>query len=240
MVLGACGCALLIAALLTRIARAKSVTSLQRLIRTDQRSPILFLRSFSDDAVPVRVPWLWPLQWLATRGRALRSIDEILLEEGTVHGPVIALGRPGQSVPPYGAARGHFADVDWQRAVKDLSQSSLCIVLCVGGSAGVAWEIAEIGKEEFADKLLVLFPPEAEKKARNFALLDVIATGLPAFAAPIEAAKAQLRPSEKVIGLFSEYGTLRILTARKFRSYHYITALRQFMTAKPLFSRAVA
>jgi hypothetical protein len=80
----------------------------------------LFLRSFSDDAVVLAAPpsgFAYKLFGYVDRKK---SLDELLLEEGTTFGPVVALGNPTDAVPPYGAARGYAKHSDWQKMVSDL------------------------------------------------------------------------------------------------------------------------
>ena len=57
-------------------------------------------------------------------GQQSTPLDQVLLEEGTQYGPVVALGNPRDRFPPYGAARGYFDNKDWQQAVTNLARDA--------------------------------------------------------------------------------------------------------------------
>jgi hypothetical protein len=86
------------------VARRFTRLSLERLISRDTRPVILFLRSFHDDQVKLR-KWREHLfRRLVSFGEPRPTLDHVLLEHATPHGPVVALGAPG-SRPPFGIAR---------------------------------------------------------------------------------------------------------------------------------------
>src|SRR5690606_33134234 len=70
------------------------------------RPPVLFLRSFRDDAIDLDYDDGGPGgQWM-TIGNAQSSLDRMLVTEfGDWSGPVIALGNPDDAMPPFGAVR---------------------------------------------------------------------------------------------------------------------------------------
>ena len=115
--------------------------SLQENQQFDARPPILFLRSFNEDQVKLAAPKLSLLGRLVTLYQAKASLDILLLEEGIAYGPVVALGNPQDSLPPYGASRGYFLDEDWKKGVAKLVKDSQYIVICLDRTEGVLWEI---------------------------------------------------------------------------------------------------
>jgi hypothetical protein len=94
-------------------ARRFTRLSLERLISDDERPVILFLRSFHDDQVRLQKPPRRLFRGLVSVGEPRPTLDHVLLEEGTPHGPVVAIGRPG-STPPFGAARIYVTDEEWR------------------------------------------------------------------------------------------------------------------------------
>lgn len=100
-----------------RQARRKITMSLNELLATDPRRPVLFLRSFREDQAVLPRPSHTLLGKVLALGLPPQTLDELLLDEGTLYGPVVALGNPQDLMPPYGAARGYFSNKDWTGAV---------------------------------------------------------------------------------------------------------------------------
>ncbi len=107
----------------------------------DARAPILYLRPFREDRRALSWRPRLLLSSLVPRLGESRSVDEIVLNSCVTDGPVLAIGRPGEVVPPLGAARVYVDGEDWQSVVKSLASSSRYLVLVVDPTAGVLWEI---------------------------------------------------------------------------------------------------
>ena len=58
-------------------------------------------------------------------------------------GPVVAIGKPGEPVPQLGAARLYVAHDVWQSRVIELMAIAGLVVVRVGSSPGVLWEIEQ-------------------------------------------------------------------------------------------------
>ena len=145
---------------LLNTARSRMRLSINELTTVDPRPPILFLRAFYDDQVALGEPrhrWIGKLLALGQRPVPL---DQLLLEEATLYGPVVALGNPRDRFPPYGAARGYFQNKDWQQAVSDLARDALAIVLCLDETESVWWEIGHIDANNYLHKTLFVLPPK--------------------------------------------------------------------------------
>jgi hypothetical protein len=112
-------------------------------LESDRRAPVLYLRPFEADERK---------HWYAQRiAKAARSI-----------GPVIAVGRPEENLPatPH-IAREYLLDEEWHARVLELMRRAQLIVLHVGGSPGLAWEIEQaigLGRPE---RLVVCLGPES-------------------------------------------------------------------------------
>ncbi|MFN8656624.1 MAG: RDD family protein [Candidatus Obscuribacterales bacterium] len=73
---------------------------------------------------------------------------------------VVALGKPGEDMPPLGAERYYVPDADWQRIISSWVSQSFSVVMVAGVSRATHWEIEEIIRLGVNDRLLILFPLE--------------------------------------------------------------------------------
>jgi hypothetical protein len=87
---------------------------------------------------------------------ALPTLDEIVLEKGTPCGPVIALRNKDEKPKPYGPARGEFNN--WQAAVTEWSGRSRAVVVCLGDTDGLNWELEHLARRFFHERCLFLVP----------------------------------------------------------------------------------
>jgi hypothetical protein len=132
------------------------------LLKVDRRAPVLYLRSFDDDAVPDLTESLAPL---GPRG-ARRSIEMRLSQVFKGLGPVISIGRPGERLPEIGANRFYVSDDDWQEAVLYFLERAVAVVILVGRSTGVTWEIKTALRTVPHQKVLFVFPYLLPKEKR--------------------------------------------------------------------------
>jgi hypothetical protein len=104
------------------------------LLSVDQRPPILFLRSFSDDAKGG-----WRLIVGLILGFFSRLLDyslELRLAKYFMHfGPFVAVGSPNEKLSQIGAARKSFGEGEWQDAVLTWAKSAQLISVFVIRSA---------------------------------------------------------------------------------------------------------
>lgn len=142
----------------------------------DPRPPILFLRPFEQDGVNYFPrPGLTPSSY----ARALLTIAHgTQYEDALVYafrdvGPLVAIGRPGDSLPQTGAARVYFdrGDEDgWRSRVKTLVAESRLVILQVGSSPGLAWEVETVLSTLRAspDRLALAVPPPQVRSLRGW------------------------------------------------------------------------
>jgi hypothetical protein len=148
--------------LIRLIARGRSMRAMTApdLLKRDRRPPVVFLRSFDDDDLidPSfnATNQLVPGRYESKLTRVLASI-----------GPVVALGRPGESHPELGAARLYVKDEHWRRAISDLIDSAALVVAIVGDSPGLWWEIEFSIKKVPIERLLFFFPYPVPQKTRR-------------------------------------------------------------------------
>lgn len=127
------------------------------LLRKDKRPPVLYLRSFDDDGVPDLNGWKVQL------GTTL-TVEMSLAKALYGIGPLVSIGRPGEKLPMLGTNRFYVADEDWMLAVEHFLDIAQAVVIVIGLSSGVRWEIeAALARRE---KVVFMFPfimPEARR-----------------------------------------------------------------------------
>ena len=108
------------------------------LLRKDLRAPILYLRNFRrDDLVGVE-----------------QELCALLGERG----PVVGIGRPGEKISRTGAAR-FFVDNDhWQEAVIRVVGSASLVVMFMGESVALEWEVTTLTRIFSPEKLVLYLP----------------------------------------------------------------------------------
>lgn len=125
-----------------------------KVLAEDLRPPVLYLRSFKSElaARPVaRFPT-----------GIMQAFPDARLEEHIVHffqrlGPIIALGRPGETLPELGAARLHVEEGEWQSEVVKLISMSQLVIVTAGTSSGLQWEIGKAVELLKPTQILIFF-----------------------------------------------------------------------------------
>ena len=135
----------------------------------DRRPPVIYLRPFHEDALKVHdiVP-------------AGESIPIILADRADSHleilnaiGPVVAIGRPGWlaklGIYPSGPYRFYVDSEDWQLKVRQIVANAKMVVLVVGDSKGIEWEIDMVKQLVPPEALLLYIPPKpiGSKRSRR-------------------------------------------------------------------------
>ena len=159
MLLG-CVVALVIAYFVLRCSRPRSARGAVQALRADGRTPVLYLRSFGDDATAARVDEMPGA--LSTALLSVSTREEQLVEALGAFGPVIAVGRPREPLPHLGAARFYLPFHDWQPGVLRLMELCRLIVLRLGEGDGLWWEVDQASTTQPAGKLVLLVPGERD------------------------------------------------------------------------------
>ena len=132
-------------------------------IKVDDQSPVIYLRSFEDDeehGAPDA-----GLQMFFGLSVYKNTAEDIIVDSFKRLGPVIAVGKPGESLPIPGATRLYVSHEHWQAVVSDLMQRAAAVVLRAGTSTGLSWEIKHALQNVAPDRVcIVLVPPTGYTK----------------------------------------------------------------------------
>jgi hypothetical protein len=109
------------------------------IIAKDPRPPILLLRSFADDQ---RI------------GREERYLEEMCKPAG----PFVAIGSPGDELPPLGAARFYVHDHEWKDFAQKLMDDAVMVLLVAGRTEGLAWELQTCRQAVDPRKVVLIIP----------------------------------------------------------------------------------
>lgn len=186
----------------------------------DSRAPILFLRSFEDDQFDFQRPfWQVRLRWFDLWSFR-RNVDEAMVDEIAQYGPVVALGRPGETDTPFGALRHYSSHDEWQRIVVQTARRARAIVLVAGRTPGLRWEFETLRAEGLLGRTLLLLHPDPARVASNAQAIEWL-LGAESLAGPGVGA----RLDRAVAVLPSAHGP-RLLTADRPSAAAYLLALR--------------
>jgi hypothetical protein len=129
-------------------------------LATDPRRLVLLLRSFADGAALV--------------------VEDAIGRAVAASGPFIAIGVPGEAAPEGRAYRTYLGDDEWQTAVLRWIGESQRIVVVLGTTKWVRWEIDNIRAQEQLGKTLVMVPrANDEDRALRWATLEAACAATP-------------------------------------------------------------
>jgi hypothetical protein len=110
---------------------------------------VLYLRPFDADLA------LAEMAQDVTSPLPKATYEEQLRDAFRTVGPMLAIGRPGEGLPTLGAARTAAHD-HWQRTVLTLLPRAALVVLALGGSTGIRWEVERAVERVTPHRLLLL------------------------------------------------------------------------------------
>jgi TM2 domain len=173
--------ALAVGAALLRVTRYRDSVRATGLASVDPRPPVLYLRSFGDDRTGVWVhPLSSPSRYDLFIGPPRRRFEELIAWQLWQHGPMVAVNPPDRRSQPVGAAREQLMLDSWREAIDEWLWSSKLIILSLGSTAGVKWELDHIRAKALTSKTIILLPPvgEAELAARWAKSIEGSVTGI--------------------------------------------------------------
>lgn len=171
------GVLLALSVLAYRGSRRATLLPASETMTNDPRPAVLYLRSFGDDRLRMRAHRAGRHSVVDRLSPVRRDfIEEIFAEMLWSYGPVLAVAQPGIQHPPLGAAREQLPNLAWRTTVEQRMRDATLIVVMVGRTAGLAWEIETLGRLGMWHKVLWLFPPvsTAELECRWSATLGLL------------------------------------------------------------------
>lgn len=118
-------------------------------LQSDPRQPVLYLRSFAVDELLARTG--------ETAMDYFRTEEERLARAFAQIGPLVAIGRPGEPLPPAGAPRVYVGD-DWQHTVRELLGRAQLVLIGAGRGDGLRWELELVRATVDPRRVVILLP----------------------------------------------------------------------------------
>ena len=116
------------------------------------KAPVLYLRPFQIDGSKASGWKVFSVFGLST---PTEEAELVALLRGI--GPVVAIGFPGEKIAgDYGAARAQCPNHGWQEFVLNWMKHSTLIVIVVGKTSGVAWELQSICHYSYLSKTIFI------------------------------------------------------------------------------------
>lgn len=128
-------------------------------VLADDDLPVVYLRPFEIDGAKTS-------SWRHLESIGLFSPTDEAEIAGQLRriGPVVAIGFPGEHIPrDIGAARVQCPHDEWQAFIQNWMKKARLIVLVVGKSDGVAWELETIRKNGFLRKTIVVLSDSVDQ-----------------------------------------------------------------------------
>lgn len=126
----------------------------EAVLSSDPRPPILYLRSFLADEPTLQTPR--SSSSVFGLGLEMATEEEQLVEVLKPIGPLVAIGKPGESIAVPGAARLYLSDAEWQSKVLDLMSRAQLVVLRAGPTPGFWWELQTALQTVPPERILLL------------------------------------------------------------------------------------
>jgi len=203
---------LLIGNFLYRGGRRIAAPDFETMLAKDRRAPILFLRSFDSEDVESpqpgqamservaerligRIPgapfvvdfFIFALHYFySLRGTFAERVEEQIGLAVKRHGPMIAIGKPGERIATPGAARAYVRDDEWQAFILKAIDDASLVLIQVENTEGTWWEFNQCIQRVPPQKLLVMLTahygsPSAYERLRLLSR-DVLPKPLPVYA----------------------------------------------------------
>src|SRR5215471_8595627 len=129
-------------------------------IITDAKPHLLYLRPFRSDYTTLKG---------AFGAYSLETTEEEQLADVLrPFGELVAIGRPGESLPTPGAARIYASDEEWKSVVKRQMQTTRLVVIRAAVGENVLWELTQAVGTLEPQKLLILVLEMEAKDYESF------------------------------------------------------------------------
>jgi len=143
-------------------------------IKNDPRAPVLYLRSFQDEADDRSIPGQVKSAFSTSNSRDLaKTVPPLGIREqdalGHVFrkiGPYIALGKPDEPLDELGSSKLHVPSESWQATVLDLFTRSKLVIFRAGQTEGLRWELTELVRRVNPLQIVMILPVKDEDYSR--------------------------------------------------------------------------
>jgi hypothetical protein len=126
----------------------------------DPRPPIVFLRPFAEDNRAMRSKPVGSRYGGQRTDEKIKVVDiePLLVRMFKPIGPLVAVGKPGESLAHLGAARLYVSHEEWMDTVQNLVHRAVAVVLQPEFSSGTLWEVQLVVKAVDLQRLLLIVP----------------------------------------------------------------------------------
>jgi hypothetical protein len=150
------------------LARRSRSRTLEEVVAEDRRPAVVYLRAFDGEEAPFA-----SVKTEDCRAWGIPVANPIVLRQSATLeqflgpavnrylGPFVALGDPNDYLPPEGAARVYLGDDHWKEVFEELARASACLLLAVGRSDNLRWELESMRRWNLQHKLFVVTSPPA-------------------------------------------------------------------------------
>lgn len=123
---------------------------------------VLYLRPFALDGRMSEPPPEAPGRgWSSPFEMPGHTAEDFLLRQFSSLGDVVAVGQPGERLPPLGARRGYLPLDGWQRPVSALLQGAHIVLMSVAPGPGTEWEFTEALRTVAPERLVLMVACDA-------------------------------------------------------------------------------
>jgi hypothetical protein len=133
------------------------------------------------------------------------QLEEKIARELSRKGPPIAIGAPGEDLPPVGAYRQYCSEAEWQGVVLSRMAEAQAVAVVASQTKWLSWELDQIVRNNHVGKCMIFFPPL--EPAAHAERVDAVLRAISAFLPPGEPILALglvallFRPSGSVIAV---------------------------------------
>jgi hypothetical protein len=138
------------------------------------RAPIVYLRSFASDEGEILSSWWKPI-FLLNRFGMVETDEEALSRIFSAIGPFVAIGNPSEWLPTRGALRIYRTDENWREAVRDLMARACLVIVRVGNTPGLLWELNIVASLVDNNKVVFWNPTHTTYTAKGRKILATFA-----------------------------------------------------------------
>jgi hypothetical protein len=219
--------------LVARTGRRLRITAAALANQARARPFVLYLRSWVDDRGMVAsggTEWWRLAEFFSFRARI--AVDEVIARELGKTSSVISLAEPAapRFYVPLGAVRRRVSGDQWRQYVLDRMDEAALIVISIGTSEALLWELGMATKHGHLARLIMVMPPAIAEDAqlRWKASADAIAEA----GGPLLGAVAD--PSSVVLARISDTGIRQVLVVDQLNESAYSAAFSRLLAADPI------